>query len=304
LIFQLNRAIALTMSFAAWMRGQLRAHPQLRRGLSPVLSARRHLIDRVRQNRLRKVHENVHEGSLVVSVEDVPGRFEMDVQSHVLQRILAYKAYEPELVALVREHFDPERDAIDVGANIGLYSALLSSLAPSRRVLAIEPTPSALHYLRRNLERNRCTNVTVFEGVVSDEAGRVTLELIPGREEYSTLGAIVHPSVANQSTQRVDVDASTIDALVTSRELVPGFIKIDVEGAELKVLRGAMSTLGTHRPVILCELSDLLLATLGATVREAVQLLTGAGYRVVDCETGADVIIARGFNGNVLALPR
>jgi FkbM family methyltransferase len=153
------------------------------------------------------------------------------------------------------------------------------------------------------LERNRVENVIVAECVATDHEGTVTLEIVAGREEYSSIGNVVHPFVADEPSHRIDVQAITIDHLVAKHQLAPGFIKIDVEGAELHVLRGSRDTLSRHRPVVLCELSDLLLATLNATVEETCELLRECSYRIYDCATSLEMVPTK-FHGNILAIPR
>ncbi|MCE9545321.1 MAG: FkbM family methyltransferase [Planctomycetia bacterium] len=208
------------------------------------------------------------------------------------------------MVALLERHVDRNRDVVDVGANAGLYSVLFSRLiSESNTVLAVEPTPVALKHLRENLGRNNCcSKVVIFEGVVMDRVGTATLSVIPGQEEYSSLGNIVEPSADRASAKSIQVCGTTLDRLIDERKLNPGFIKIDTEGAEYLVLSGAIKTLRKIRPVILSELDDSYLATTGHTAAQVIGLLRDEGYRVVDARTGAcDFVFP--FHGNVLAVP-
>jgi FkbM family methyltransferase len=195
--------------------------------------------------------------------------------------------YEPELVKTVKYRIDPDRDAIDVGANVGLFTVLMSSLlAASSRVLAIEPTPGALYYLHRNLERNHhTTNAIVFEGVATRIAGEVAINVVPGMEEYSSTAELVHPDVKGKPKQQLRVVGDTLDNLVERFALQPGFIKIDTEGAELDVLSGARQTVAKYRPVIVCESwpDDLLIAA-GGNPGAVTRLLQCYGYEVLDHE--------------------
>ena len=213
--------------------------------------------DRAQRRRRKACQEllgAVESGSLVVAVQQFGGLFEMDCRSHVLQRILVDGFYESAVVDIVRRRIDPARDAIDVGANAGLFTVLMSGLVgPESRVLAIEPTPGALRFLKRNLERNGRRNVEVFEGIAADRAGAFTLHVIPGMEEYSSQGAMRHPSIAGRPYHDIPVAGETVDALVERLGLRPGLIKIDAEGAESSVLAGCRRTLGTFRPMIICE---------------------------------------------------
>lgn len=244
----------------------------------------------------------VEGGSMTVRLDAFEGVFEVDVRSHLLRRILMWKAYEPELAALVRRHLDPQRDALDVGANVGFYTVLMARLvAPPRRVLAVEPAPLPQGYLQRNLRRNGCEEqVEVFHGLATAEVGTYRLHVVPGLEEYASLGT-PHRAVQHHDRHSVEVPGRTLDQLVAEGGYEPGFVKIDTEGAERAVLSGASETLRRFRPVILSELSDPLLAAQGASAAEVVRLLEAHGYAVVDAATGGPVTYP--FDGDVLARP-
>ncbi|MFC1961613.1 FkbM family methyltransferase [Chloroflexota bacterium] len=225
----------------------------------------------------------VQSGSAVVAIPDFQGLFEIDFRSHILKCALMNKQFEPELVELVRTYVDAEKDALDIGANIGLYAVLFSKIIhKSNRVLAIEPAPLALEYLRRNIHRNGCTqSVIIFEGIATDATGIFRMNVIPGMEEYSSVGEIVHPSVHNKSSEIIEVRGDTIDNLVNAFNLRPGFIKIDVEGAEYLVLNGAIETIQRYHPVILSELSDKMLLSCGANSEMVMRLVQNNDYRIM-----------------------
>jgi FkbM family methyltransferase len=251
-----------------------------------------------------KAFSNVEDGSLVVTVPNLGGRYEIDFRSHILLRILRKKQFEPELVTLAGQYFDPEKDVLDIGANIGLFTVFFAQrLKASRKVLAIEPTPLAQHYLRRNIERNGVSSSVInFEGLVTERPGRYELNIIPGKEEYSSLGRIVHSSTAGQESQKISVIGETVDNLVEHYHLRPGFIKMDTEGAELLVLHGAVKTLREEHPILLLELSDQLLASLGCSSEQVLALLREYGYCLLNADdlNGA---ISSPFEGSILALP-
>jgi FkbM family methyltransferase len=234
------------------------------------------------------------EGSVTVGLPEFGGSFQIGHRSHILRRIILSGDYEPDLKSIVTELAPKDRDAIDVGANAGLFAVLIGrSILPERRVMAIEPTPGPYRNLAANVERNGLAEkVILFNGVVGEAEGEFSLNVIEGMEEYSSLGALVHPSITGRSSKAVVVPGETIDRLVKRFNLDPGFMKIDTEGAELLVLRGATETLGTSRPVILSELNDSLLAATGSTKQMVFDLLRCAGYRVLECHYDANEILA------------
>ena len=130
--------------------------------------------------------EMAEEDSLVVKIPDFLGSYEIDFRSHILKRILRFKQYEPDLIKLIFTYIDPKKDVVDIGSNIGLYTVLFSkTISNDKKVLSIEPTPLALKYLYRNIERNKVEDsVIVFEGIVSDSKGKYHINVIEGMEMF------------------------------------------------------------------------------------------------------------------------
>src|SRR5579863_914395 len=171
------------------LKRYVKSHKLLRAVLTPAMRAARTMrpAENGRRSRiLNEMFQLVEGGSLVLRMPDFNGSFELDARSHILRRILVTANYEPEIVRVIREKVDIRRDAIDVGANAGLFTILLASLGlPASRVLAVEPTPGALHFLRENIVRNnKSEKIIVFEGVASHSRGEVKLRVISGKEEY------------------------------------------------------------------------------------------------------------------------
>jgi FkbM family methyltransferase len=240
----------------------------------------------------------------VLCVAGYPGRFVVGRESDIFRRILVAGDYEPELVEVCRRHVDPRRDAIDVGANIGLYSILLADLLLSGRVLAIEPTANALQRLRRNIALNgREASVAVFPGAAAATDTTVAISTVPGREEYSTAGLLGHPSISGASFETYQVAARTIDNLVAEHALKPGFVKIDVEGMEHTVLAGMHATMEAYKPVILAELSDPLLRNNGSSAAEVLAEIRRHGYLISD-PIHADREPGSHPYGDILCVPR
>lgn len=163
-----------------------------------------------------------------------------------LRRTLRWRNAEQEfyqLPALV----DRRRASIDVGAHRGLYAGRLAQLCP--RVHCFEPIPELAAGLRRTLPRR----VLVHELAVSDSAGTAMLR-IPYRdtiEEFSTATIEAgNPLPGSASVRTVACEMARLDDVV--KEPV-GFMKIDVEGHELAVLRGAERILREDRPNLLIE---------------------------------------------------
>jgi FkbM family methyltransferase len=190
--------------------------------------------------------------------------------------------------ALYREHIKPGSVVYDIGANVGYYTLLASRRAGANGwVYAFEPLPRNLAFLRRHVELNfarggRCTgNVTVLEVAVSDAEGTATFvpDASPDRAHLVGTGdkhADRAADARRATTDGITVRTVQIDALVAGKNepqiRPPGAIKIDVEGAEMMVLRGASETITKNRPVI-------ILATHGPELHASCcELLRGWGY--------------------------
>jgi FkbM family methyltransferase len=220
----------------------------------------------------------------ILNVEEFKGEFCFDVRSHLFKRLVVDSYYEPELAKLCSSYVNPQRDVIDVGANIGLFTVMLAKeINESRKVLAIEPTENASFRLFQNVERNGVKDkVEVFKGVASTTSGSIEIKTIAGKEEYSSIGNIAHPIVDTEKYVMEKVDSKTIDDLVSVYSVDPGFMKIDVEGCEHLVLSGAQSTLQNKRPIIISELSDFLLNQNGSSSEEVIQIIKVNDYDVFD----------------------
>ena len=145
---------------------------------------------------------------------------------------------------------------------------------------------------------NRARNVRVVENLASDAAGRRCFTV---RSEATDPGACAN-SVAYiiDGGEPVDVEMNTLDSLVEDLGSIPNVLKIDVEGAELEVLRGAEVILKTHRPAIACAVHPEPLDRLGHSVGMLVTFLEERGYRCFAFD--GNPIEMPGFE-NVLFLP-
>ncbi len=166
-------------------------------------------------------------------------------------RIRAWRGWwkgEAEL-RLLRHLVDPRRNAVDAGANKGVYSYFLSRQA--RHCFAYEPNPK----IRAILERCcRGANVTVSGAALSDRNGSATmmLPLRRGRPSNQT-GSLRTDVVARMDHMAIEVETRRLDGEDVGDV---GFIKIDVEGFERQVIEGARQTVARCRPTLLVEIDE------------------------------------------------
>lgn len=142
--------------------------------------------------------------------------------------------YERFETGLVKRRLKPGQTFIDIGAHIGYYSALAASIVGTTgRVYAFEPSPANAEVLRRNMARFG-DRVKIFEAAVTDRAGRATLYLNPTNSGDNRLFRT--PAKDRQS---VEVETVALDTLPDLRDVQADFIKIDIQGLEVKAIRGA-----------------------------------------------------------------
>jgi FkbM family methyltransferase len=172
--------------------------------------------------------------------------------------------YEREKQNIIAQHIDPNTTFYDIGANAGFYTLLASFLVGSGKVVAFEPLPQNVLYLKKHLELNRVSNVDVIEAAVTDREGLASFEV----GESRLMGRVA-------ASGNLTVRTIALDSLVREGEIpAPGCIKMDIEGAEVLALKGARECLRTHKP-------KLFLATHGRDVERECRLqLTSLGYEL------------------------
>jgi FkbM family methyltransferase len=238
-----------------------------------------------------------------ISVPEFDGTFTLSPMSVLFQRFIIYGAYEPAVSSMFLKHVDPNRDVIDVGANVGFFTVGAARRLQKGRVLAIEPTAGAFNRLVGNVRDNGVADRVITERVlIADAPGDGLVNVVEGREEYSSLGRLVHPSVASAGVKQEQVPIVTLDFLVAKHQLAPSLIKVDVEGAEHKVLRGAVETLRRFRPYVMAECADIMLAQQGSSSVEIRELLASLGYRFVNPET-PQTSFGKTIAGDIFCIP-
>jgi len=201
------------------------------------------------------------------------------------------------------KHLRRNMDALDVGANRGLYTRAFASIA--RRVVAFEPNPAVAQILRSKVRK--LSNVTVVEAAASDRIGEATfhVDARPGAGAVaSSLTELKGLAAANMS-RPIRVPVTTVDEQVRLADLRPGLIKIDVEGHEPDVVRGATQTIAAFRPALIFEIWETWW-TRG--YRELFEYLDPM-YRMVRLATGEDAYAYytaadRGQTADIGCIPR
>jgi len=166
---------------------------------------------------------------------------------------------------------------IDVGAGLGDILADIVRLAPRGKHIAFEPVP-----FQSEIVRERFPTVDVRNAAASDSAGVTSFTFAKNYPAYSGFRPRDYPG--DPGIETITVKTERIDDVVAESGTPPALIKIDVEGAEAQVLRGAMQTLREHRPMVVFE-HGLSAREYGTTSAEIYELLCGeADLRIFDLD--------------------
>ena len=174
----------------------------------------------------------------------------------------------------------------DIGANYGVYS--LSFCEEARHIFAFEPVTSTYDVLMRNIQRNMISNVSAFKLGISDSDGQEEINIYSSSGNNSIFKRSLPKGHPLCHIGKETIQVTSLDVIIEKEVLLPpDIIKIDVEGAELFVLRGARKTLARHKPLIILEYAETTSADAGYSAATILEELTHQGY--VICGLSDDV---------------
>jgi FkbM family methyltransferase len=230
-------------------------------GVKPVFWRMLNAFDWTLHSRLENLRYYLlsrHDRTVEIKVSD--RRFLMALNSRdkgLSKELSLYGFREPHTTRLMSTIIKDDDIIIDVGANIGYYALLESKLAPNGFVYAIEPVRDNFDYLKTNVDVNRCTNVELFNCALSDKRGTGVI-FIPERRNCASL---VEPS-HDGTIRKESVQLETLDSFVKGHvERCPTLVRMDVEGCEYQVIKGALRVLKKSAPLkIVAELHPSLMS--------------------------------------------
>jgi len=164
------------------------------------------------------------------------------------------KNKEPEMFIL-NKLVIKDKIALDVGANYGSYTYLLERLIPSDKIYAFEPIPKLYNRLKKVFPK-----VNVFDFALSDSTGIAKFKIPQMNHKiFYSRGTLQTNIVETNETGRVEINVNTIalDSFVEKNNIGDiGFIKIDVEGNEMNVIKGGLRTIKKNKPVMQIEIEQ------------------------------------------------
>ncbi len=193
---------------------------------------------------------------------------------------------EPATAQCIKNNLKPGSIFIDIGANYGFYSVLAAKAGA--RVISYEPDDTSLRRLRTNLWLNRA-RAEVREAAVSDHEGTIAFYITKKGSGLNSTRADVLKTVATKKEVPTEPCRDYYD-----------LCKIDVEGAELSVLKGMQ-----HKGLIICELNPTVQSRQGVDPKDVLNAIRSLGWSIEDIEEGPqsdDYIVAKAHRDSVLNL--
>ena len=206
-------------------------------------------------------------------------RWQLDLNEGIDLSIFLLGAFERRTIRAYRKIVRAGDLVLDIGANVGAHTLPLArQVGPSGRVIAFEPTDFAFAKLSRNVALNPdlAERITLSRTMLVD-AGETLPETLYA--SWPVHGQGVHPTLRARAMSTAQARAVTLDAFAADLPRID-FIKLDVDGHEARVLRGARAALGRFRPTMIVELAPYTLddAPGGDALDELLELLREARY--------------------------
>jgi len=241
-------------------------------------------IQRMPKVRLSDLYHLVVKSTEVLpklSVIETPnGCFSGVENDYIFQQAVRYGTNEFDFVDFIQHILSSTSVAVDLGANIGTHSVAMAKLASSGRIFAFEAQSLTFSILQNNLLLNKCRNVTAYRFAVSNENHRL-LSMQPFT--FSAMNI-------NNGDLKVDLSGTCGD-LVLSRTLDSfdfdqlDFIKLDIQGSEVRAIEGAVNLIGKYRPFLFVEIEEQHLRAMGASTKELIELVLSLDYAIYRLET-------------------
>lgn len=225
-----------------------------------------------------------------------------------LDNALRFRGFEDIEYKFAQQLLKPGMTVIDVGAHRGFYTLMFSKrIGPQGRVLAFEPSPRERKKLRRHLRLNSCRNVEVLSCALGESEGKADLYVVDG--EWNGCNSL-RPPDTDSPTSPLSVRVRKLDEVLAQAKVDRvDFVKMDVEGGELDVLKGAEELLRlVPRPIILCEVLEQRTRPWGYPARLIIEHLAKRGFVWFDLNEQARLEPIEQqyseYHGNFVAVPR
>lgn len=240
----------------------------------------------------------------VTTIHDFDGdlSISLDRSSYISSAIYWRGHHSLAITRFLEDFLEPEMTLVDVGANIGEITLFAAKRLRRGRVLAFEPLPQTFGQLAHNVALNKCTRVRLFNHGLYDRQD--SLPIYSKKDQpYGTTNHGV-PSLFSTGTDQLlcSIPLRRFDDIAREESLSRlDLMKIDVEGAELMVLRGAEGSFERFRPVLIAEISETNFLRAGYSSAEFFRYMHLLNY---DFRLLGDQSVTHDIEGDAVFFPR
>lgn len=217
-----------------------------------------------------------------------------------------FKTYHEELIPLFRPHIKKDAVIIDVGGHSGQTTKLFSQMAPQGHVYVFEPGLYAQSIISKVIQLKKFNNVTLETVGLSNERGEAEL-VAPLKTSGSVGFGRSHVSYSDEDDNNVKhtIQLITLDDYIADKYIRRvDFLKVDIEGHEMKMFYGATKTIDTFRPVVYTEAIDEFLERSGNSIQELWDFFIEKNYRIYLIDKDLNLIeCPNPANGDILCIP-
>ncbi len=191
-------------------------------------------------------------------------------------------------------HFKPDDTIVDVGANIGYTTLLFSKAVPEGNVLSFEPSKELFNTVKEHLSLNKIKNATVLNIGLGEKEKSALLYKVS--ENNSGMNRVFEHAETAFNSENVII--KTLDHVVKEQKIEKvNALKIDVEGYEFKILKGAYNTIKANKPILLVEIDDLNLKEQQSSPSEVFKFLSDLNYSVFEATNLEPIDFSKDHSG-------
>lgn len=220
-----------------------------------------------------------------VTVNGVNVQFSTEDQysnSWFFPRYAGGRIHEKNVTEMLIEALDGAKCFVDVGTHLGWYTCLACKRMPQGIVYGFEMDDLNFALLQKNIDINNCTNVDLHHLAVSDATGVLSYKR---ESNHPRPGFVLNSGdTRKKSPGLVSVNSTALDDFFESKESIPDVIKIDVEGAEMNVLRGMRRIMAQFKPTLFLEVHPYNFSNFNTSSAAILALLVENEYRVFEIE--------------------
>ena len=206
--------------------------------------------------------------------ENFNGKFMCFKNEAFINRFLSTGDFEPHHLQLTKNIIKPDDIVIDAGANLGYHTVALSKLVGKNgKVISFEPLKKVFNQLKTNCELNDLKNVKLFNMAISNINQTVQMDPISFTDEFVNNIGATKVGQGGDVVEAITLDSLNLDSL--------SFIKIDIQGCELKFLQGAKNTIKKFRPIMIIEVENQWLQCFGTNSEELLNEFLKMKYIII-----------------------